>query len=651
MQTPSGPTANSRPKRSILDWVEHFGNKLPEPAIIFVILACIVIAVAAIGSAAGWKVQPVQPRPVMVEKVGDDGKVVLEADGKPHMVVKYGPDNKPVTELKEIGKPIEPRSLLTSEGLYWMLSSMIRNFVTLPALGLVFVAMLGIGLAEKFGFFSALMRSLAFITPKRLLTPAVVLIGANSSVASDAGYIILPPLAAALYHAVGRHPVAGLAAAFAGVAGGFGGGFFPSGGDGAITGFAQDAARVVDPTYTVQYVHNLYFKMGSAIVVMFAGWFVTDKIVEPRLLRARAEAEKKARLESAAAKAAAQSGRSAGPAGNEAGDDREVFDETVIASMSLQPREKRGLILALLSLVAVLGVFAVAVFVPGMPLHGTGVPRLANDRLPANVPVTVIDDTAMRETPAEKLLWRPSVRRDGDGNVLPADFALASAGKPSLTETPNHRWSQVLVPLILFAFLIPGMVYGWCTGTLRSQKDFVDGLFHGIRSIVPVLVLAFFLGQFVNYFAYTRLDTMLAYAGGSVLVRADLPVPILIILFILLVVMGDFCLSGMLSKFGVLAPIFIPMFMFVGMSPELTTAAYRIGDSVVNIITPLNSYLLIILVVLQKYKKNAGLGSLISLMLPYSVVFFVIWTAFLLGWYFLGADLGPDSPLHFVPEH
>lgn len=619
-----------RAKRSVLDWIEVIGNKLPEPAIIFVILSCLVITVAAIGSAAGWKVQPVRPQPVMVEKIGDDGKVVLEADGKPHMVVKYSPDNKPVTELKPIGKPIEPRSLLTSEGVYWMLSSMIRNFVTLPALGLVFVAMLGIGLAEKFGFFSALMRSLALITPKKLLTPAVVLIGANSSVASDAGYIILPPLAAALYHAVGRHPVAGLAAAFAGVAGGFGGGFFPSGGDGAITGFAQDAARVVDPHYTVQYVHNLYFKMGSAIVVMLAGWFVTDRIVEPRLLKAKAQAE-----------AASKAG----------GDDVEAFDETVISSMSLQPREKRGLTLALVSLVAVLGIFAAAILVPGMPLKGTGIPRLANDRLPANVPVAVIDDETLKQTPADKVLWRPSIERDEDGAVKPVDFALASAGKPTLTETPNHRWSQVLVPLILFAFLIPGMVYGWCTGTLSSQKDFVDGLFHGIKSIVPVLVLAFFLGQFVNYFAYTKLDTMLAYAGGSLLVSADLPVPVLIVLFVLLVVLGDFALSGMLSKFGVLAPIFIPMFMFVGMSPELTTAAYRIGDSVVNIITPLNSYLLIILVVLQKYKKNAGLGSLISLMLPYSVVFFIVWTGFLLGWYYFGADLGPKSPLHYTPEH
>ncbi|MEI7658855.1 MAG: AbgT family transporter, partial [Phycisphaerae bacterium] len=218
-----------------------------------------------------------------------------------------------------------------------------------------------------------------------------------------------------------------------------------------------------------------------------------------------------------------------------------------------------------------------------------------------------------------------------------------------LAETPGDRWSHVIVPIIFLTFLLPGMAYGLVTGTLRSQKDFVEGIYHGIRSIVPVLAIAFFMAQFVNYFAYTRLDRMLAYAGGSLLVQADLPVPALLVLFVLLVIFGDFALSGMLSKFGVMAPIFIPMFMMVGMSAELTTAAYRIGDSVVNIVTPLNSYLLIILAVLQKYDVKAGLGSLISLMIPYSVALFLTWTGFLLLWWMSGWPLGPEAPLSFTP--
>lgn len=617
------PPAPAKSGLGVLDLIEKIGNKLPEPAIIFMILAALVVAFSWIGSAAGWQVQPVRPQPVMVQKVDAAGAPVLLPDGKPKMVPKVDEQGKIVTELANSGAVIQPRSLLTSDGLYWALSSMLRNFTHLPALGLIFVAMLGIGLAEKFGFFSALMRSLAFITPGKLLTPMIVLLGANSSVASDAGYVILPPLAAALYLAVGRPPVAGLAAAFAGVAGGFGGGFFPTGGDGALTGFAQDAARVISPEYTVNILHNLYFKTGSAFVVMLAGWLVTDMIIEPRLRRAAANA--------------------VAAAGDE---------QATVHDMALTGKEKSALTMALATMGLVLSVFAALILIPGAPLHGYGQPTLANGRVIVNH-VPVIEAMAEPTEPGKPAGLPPQAAAVARHDVLAIEpLVVSEAQAPrsaSLAESPGQRWSHVIVPIIFLSFLLPGMVYGIATGTLRSQKDFIDGLYAGIKSIVPVLVIAFFMGQFVAYFAYTRLDQMLAYAGGSLLVRADVPVPLLIVLFVLLVVFGDFALSGMLSKFGVMAPIFIPMFMFVGMSPELTTAAYRIGDSVVNIITPLNSYLLIILVVLQKYQKNAGLGSLIALMLPYSVVLFLTWTAFLLVWYFTGAPLGPDSPLHYAP--
>ncbi len=611
--------SSTRPPRprGVLDWIEWLGNKLPEPALIFVILAVIVMVVAAIGSAAGWQVQPIRPQYAMVDAVDAAGKPILTPAGTPAQVKKLDDRGQPIKELKPYGQPIQPRSLLTSDGIYWMLSSMLRNFTGLPALGLIFVAMLGIGLAEKFGFFSAMMRALAFITPAKFLTPMIVLLGANSSVASDAGYIILPPLAAALYLAVGRHPVAGLAAAFAGVAGGFGGGFFPTGGDGALTGFAQDAARVIDANYTVDILHNFYFKAASAIIVMFAGWAVTDLIVEPRLKRQQ--------------QATPLSG-----------------DTSAMNEMALTSAEKSGLVLAVAAMFSVLAVFVALIMIPGAPLNGPGVPRLASDRVVATQPITIVSGHAeVAAIPAEKRLWAPEANIDADGKKLPVDLAVASSGRPSLAEAPGDRWSHVIVPMIFLLFLLPGMAYGIRTGKLRTQADFIEGIYHGIRSIVPVLAISFFMGQFVAYFAYTGLDRMLAYAGGALLVEADLPVPVLLVLFILVVVFGDFALSGMLSKFGVMAPIFIPMFMMVGMSPELTTAAYRIGDSVVNIITPLNSYLLIILLVLQKYKKGAGLGSLISLMLPYSVVFFLVWTGFLLTWYASGTALGPNAPLHY----
>jgi aminobenzoyl-glutamate transport protein len=300
---------------------------------------------------------------------------------------------------------------------------------------------------------------------------------------------------------------------------------------------------------------------------MLAGWFVTDRIVEPRLLRQSPIAS---------------------------------VDTSATTDMALKPIEKRGLLWAGVVAAVLMAAFASAVLIPGAPLYGSGQPTLAS-------------------------------------------------GAPAPGERAGDRWSQVIVPMIFLLFLLPGMAFGFATGTLRKQADFVDAIYHGIRTIVPVLAIAFFMGQFVNYFQYTGLDRMLAYTGGSLLVQANLPVPLLIVLFVVLVVLGDFVMSGMLSKFGVLAPIFIPMFMMVGMSPELTTAAYRIGDSVVNIITPLNSYLLIILVVLQKYKQDAGLGTLISLMLPYSITFGLLWTAFLLLWYYTGLPLGTDAPLRYVP--
>jgi len=565
-----------RPSRkTLLDRIERVGNALPEPALIFAILAAIVVAVAAVGAAAGWRIQPVKPKVELVQKVDGSGAPVLDEKGAPVMLPKLDARGKPevflVGETDKDGNPVylEPRNLLTKDGVYWMLSSMVRNFTTLPALGLVFVSMLGIGLAEKFGLFSALMRGLALVTPRKFLTPMIVFIGANSSVASDAGYIILPPLAAALYLAVNRSPIAGLAAAFAGVAGGFGGGVFPTAADGFLAGVATQAAHIIDPSYhAVDPTHNLYFKSLSSVLIMLAGWFVTDRIVEPRLMRL------------------------APGAGYD--------DAPALADLALKPDEIRGLAVAGLVALVVLGVFAAAVLIPGAPLHGTGQPMLANN------------------------------------TAVPG-------------ERPGDRWSQVIVPLIFFVFLLPGMAYGWVTGAMRRQADFIDGIYHGIRSIVPILGIAFFMGQFVNYLTYTGLDRMLAYAGGSFLFEAQLPVPLLIVLFVILVIAGDFLMSGMLSKFGVLAPIFIPMFMIVGMSPELTTAAYRIGDSVVNIITPLNSYLLIILVSMQRYSKHAGLGSLITLMMPYSIVFGVVWTLFLLAWYWIGFPLGTKAPVTYVP--
>ncbi|MBL9030551.1 MAG: AbgT family transporter [Phycisphaerae bacterium] len=566
-----------------MDAIEWVGNRIPEPAVLFAMFAGLVIVLAAIGDSAGWRVQPLRPALKMVERVDASGQIVRDAAGKPEMAPARNANGRPEIVLQPSGDPIAPRTLLTSEGVYWMLSSMIRNFTHLPALGLIFVSILGIGAAEKFGLFGAAMRFLALISPRPLLTPIIVMVGANSSIASDAGYIILPPLAAALYAAMGRSPIAGLAAAFSGVAGGFCAGFSLNASDTFMAGQATQAAHILDAARDVVPTANWYFKAASVVVLMLAGWFVTDHIVEPRLLR-----------EAGASSSAPSAG-----------------------SLALTRRETKGLVLAGVVMLAVTGLFAAMIFVPGWPLHGTGQPTLANG----------------------------SMLYEGPASAASAQGALRAV------ERAGPRWSHVIVPMMFCVFLLPGMAYGAVVGTLRSQKDFIEGLYAGVRSVVPVLVIAFFLGQFVEYFKYTQLDRMLAYAGGQLLVEASLPIPLLVVLFVAIVVLGDFAMSGLMSKFAVMAPIFVPMFMFVGISPELMMASYRIGDSVVNVITPLNSYALIVLALLQKYKPGAGLGTQIALMVPYSAVYFVAWTGFLLLWYFLGLDLGPRGPLHYAPAH
>lgn len=562
---PSSPVSpQNSPRRGILDWIEWLGNKLPEPVILFVFFAGVVIIASDVASRSGWRVQPLQPTLEVAPMVDDAGRPMLDDKGLAKTTTVRDPDTgKPRVTLKPVGEPIQSRSLLSRDGVYWMLSSMVRNFVLFPALGLVLTSMLGIGLAEKVGLFGTFMRWLASITPRKLLTPVIVFLGANASVASDAGYIILPPLAAGLFAATGRSPIAGLAAAFAGVAGGFGGGFFLTAADTFVAGAATSAAQIIDPAYSVVATANWSFKAGSAILIMLAGWWVTDRIVEPRLLRA-------ARADAGAA----------------------TPDEP--GSFALSAVERKGMAFAGLSMALLGGLFAAAIAIPGWPLHGVG--------------------------------------------------------QPTPTDREGPRWSHVIVPMMFFMFLTPGLVFGIVTGSIRSQRDFVDGLYHAIRSVVPVIAIAFFAAQFVAYFQHSRLDRMLAFSGGAALAEADLPPPVLIAMFVVLVILGDFCISSMLSKFALLAPVFIPMFMMVGISPELTMAAYRIGDSVVNIVTPLNSYMLIILVVLQRYRKEAGLGSLISLMVPYSVIFAIVWTAFLLIWNWAGIPLGPGGPLTWLPS-
>ncbi|MHC5114870.1 MAG: AbgT family transporter [Planctomycetota bacterium] len=542
----SDASPRSASSAGLLDVIERIGNRLPDPATLFLIGTIAVMVLSAIAATAEWEVQPKLPVPVTETVTGPDGAPVEQA--------VLDESGAPVLEWRESGEPLRATSLLTRDGIFWLLSSLVDNFMEFPPLGVVLVGMLGIGVAERTGLLGALLKAFMLVVPGRLLTPAMVFIGIMSSMTLDAGYVVLPPLAGLLYASVGRSPLAGIAAVFAGVSAGFNANLFITGLDPMLAGLATTGGQVIDPDYEMSAPCNWYFMIASTFVITFAGWAVTAFFVERRL-QDKPEDEGGPPLSTDVAK-----------------------DE-----QRLTADEKRAMNWAGGSFALVLGAFIAMIVVPGGPLHGEG--------------------------------------------------------------EAFDRWVESIVPMLFFCFVIPGAVYGVVIGSIRSDKDVAKLLTESMAGMAPIIVLAFFAAQFIQCFSYSGLDRMLAMAGGQALGQAEMPAWVLIVAFILLTVVFNLFIGSMSAKYAMFAPIFIPMFMLVGISPELTQAAYRIGDSVSNIITPLNAYLVIILVFMQKYVPKGGMGTLISTMMPYTIVFTIVWTIMLLIWMALGIPLGPDGPL------
>jgi aminobenzoyl-glutamate transport protein len=530
-------------RRGVLDIIELLGNKLPDPSALFLIGAVIVMIASAIASNAGWQVQPKAPQ-----------RIVDEATGVASLV------------LVETGDPIEAKNLLTREGIFWCFNSMVDNFINFPPLGIVLVGMLGIGIAERTGLISVLLRMFMLITPAKLLTPAMVFLGIMSSLASDAGYVVLPPLAALLYLAAGRSPLAGIAAVFAGVAAGFNANLVVTGLDPLLAEFTSDAAQIVDSEYVVAPTCNWAFMVASTFVVTLVGWAVSAWFVERRLSKKPPE--------------------EGGPT---------PIDEETLAAQKITPKELRATLIAVITGALTIGGIILLIAIPDAPLHGKVDPN------------------------------------------QPRSF---------------DRWVAVIVPLLMIGFIIPGLAYGVAMGTVRTSKDAAKMMVDSMAAMGPIIVLAFFAGQFIEYFKYSNLGTMLAMTGGQALADANMPPQALIIVLILITAAFNMFVGSMSAKYALFAPIFVPMLMLVGISPELTQVAYRIGDSTTNIITPLNAYLVIILVFMQKYVPKAGMGTLVSIMLPYSIVFTIVWSIMLVVWMTAGWSLGlPAStgPLEYIP--
>lgn len=453
--------------------------------------------------------------------------------------------------------------LLSAAGLRWLVTNLISIFTGFAPLGLVLTAAIGIAVAERSGLISAALKCVLLVVPSALLTPATFFAGVMSSAAVDAGYIVLPPLAAAIYKAAGRAPMVGIAAVFAGVASGFNANLFITGLDPMLAGMTEAAARILDPDYHVNSLCNWWFMIASTLLITGVGWAVTAWYVEPRLSR--------------------KSPEEGGPPA--------TVDHS---AMRLDSSEKLGLVWALFAGLLAVALVAAAILVPGWILN---------------------------DPPG-------TLRSEGGTQAFPT-------------------WITAIVPLLVVLFFVPGMAYGIVARTIRSDRDVVRMMSEYMSVLGNYIVLAFFAAIFVKCFEQSNLGRMLAIEGGNFLRTLDLPKGVLMVAFIAVVMGVNLFVGSMSAKWAMLATVFVPMFMTIGISPELTQVTYRIGDSVTNSISPLNPYIIIMLVFVQQQNRKAGLGTLISMMLPYALAIGIAWSVLLVLWIALGIPLGVEGPLGY----
>ena len=489
-----------------LDGIERLGNRLPDPALQFFLLLIGVWVCSAL--AAQFTYELVDPR---------------------------------------TGSAIEVQNLLTGASLTSFFSGMVKTFVNFHPLGVVLLAMLGIGVADHTGFIKAGLRALLSVTSPRVLTPMLLLIAIISHSAVDAGYVLVIPLGGVIFQAAGRHPLTGIAVAFAGVSGGFSANFLPSALDPMLQGISQAGAQLLDPDITLNPLNNWYFTASSTLLVVLLGWYITDKVVAPRMVN-------------------------------------EPLDGDLASAPALEAlngSERRALKASLLA-------------------TALGVAVLVASALPG--------DSA----------WR-------------ADGALAAAGAPLMAS---------IVPLIFVFFLLPGVVYGYVSGSVRSHRDIVAGMSSAMSGMSYYIVMAFFAALFIAEFGRSNLGALVALQGAAWLQALALPGAITIIGVILITGSVNLFVGSASAKWALLAPILVPMLMALGISPDLTQAAYRVGDSSTNIITPLMPYFPLVVVFCQRYVTQTGIGTVVAMMLPYAVGFLLVWTAFLLFYWWTGLPLG-----------
>jgi len=501
----------------MLDGIERAGNKVPHPAVIFLVMIGVIIIASVIMAALG-------------------SSVTLETTD---------PETGALTQTV-----VAVNSLLSTEGLRFMLTSWVDNFMAFSATGMILVAMVGVGVAEQTGLVAALIRKIVKVTPARLITFVIVLLGGLSSVAADAGYVVLIPLGAMAFMSLGRHPLAGIAAAFAGVSAVFGVNLFITPLDGALTEITNDAIALVAPGTSLDLTATMWFSIVSLLAMSVLCAWITEKYVEPHL------------------------GKYEGCAGDGIAPVPTAPESEAPAAES----EARGLRWAGWALLA----FVVAVVA---------------------------------------LSW-------GEGAV----FRNPETGS-LISESPLMQGLIVLVALL---FLAVGAAYGAGAGTLTTVSQAIGMIDKTFKSMGPLIFLFLVIAQFLAFFGFTNIATVLAVNMADALVAANLGTVTLLIGFVVAILLLDILMPGAIPKWAIFAPIFIPLFIQLGSSPETVLAAYRVADSPMNVITPLMGYFPLIVIYCQQYVKGAGVGTVIALMLPYTLWMVPIWTALLVGWHLMG---------------
>lgn len=583
-QNNPGTTTTGHDKKGwftkFLNFVEWLGNLLPHPVTLFAIFGLGVILISGLADWLQWTA--IDPRPEGARGRAPDGI-------------------------------IEPVSLMNADGFRWIVENLVRNFTGFAPLGVVLVALLGVGVAERSGLISALIRGLVlkaasfkpseeklmfknryfssknvilklldilllpirglwflfrkaidpivqfFVLPKNLVTLAICFGAVVSNTASEMGYVVLVPLAAVIFYSMGRHPLAGLACGFACVSGGYSANLLIGTIDPLLAGLTQEAAQIIDPDYEVHAAVNYYFMFISTFMITLVGTFVTLRIVEPKL----GKYDPNMAME-------------------------DLSDQSVMNPLTKQ--EVKGLKITALVVLVIMALLSLTI----VPENGV-------------------------------------LRNPETGEIL------------------NSPFFRGIVTFIFVFFLVPGFVYGRITGVMKTDRDVIDGMANAMATLGLYIVIVFFAAQFVAFFGYSNLGQIFAVKGAEFLDTIGMTGPLVFLGFIFVSGSVNLMLGSASAQWAVTAPIFVPMLMLIGYSPEVIQAAYRIGDSVTNIITPMMSYFGLILAFANKYDKNLGIGTIISMMLPYSIFFFVGWVLLFYLWVFgLGMPVGPAAPTYYM---